>query len=124
MRLFANRFSIGFSKLFAQRVRGFRVIEVGGFACLIALVLGVYLFKGMAGAEGSQIADTTRQIAAEQVRVRALKADLAKLEAPVRLERLSTQYLGLQPVSAKKEAAPEALGGATLSGAQQTQAAN
>ena len=98
-----------FSDLFNRRVRGFRVVEVGGFAFLIVLVLGVYLFKGMAGAEGSQIADTTRQIAAEQARVRALRADLARLESPQRLQRLSTQYLGLQPVSAKKEAAPEAL---------------
>ena len=83
-------------------------------------MLGVYLAKGMAGAEGSQITDTTRQIAAEQVRVRALRADLARLESPARLERLSTQYLGLQPVSAKKEAAPETLATAM----QQTQAAN
>jgi hypothetical protein len=109
------------SDLFNRRVKGFRVVEVGGFACLIALVLGVYLFKGMAGAEGAQIADTTRQIAAEQARVRALRADLARLESPQRLQRLSTQYLGLQPVSAKKEAAPEAL---PVLAAPQTQAAN
>jgi hypothetical protein len=121
MRLFADRVLSAISNLFSKRVRGFRVIEVGGFACLIALVLGVYLFKGMAGAEGSQIADTTRQIAVEQVRVRALKADLARLESPVRLERLSTQYLGLQPVSAKKETAPETL---PVVVAQQTQAPN
>ena len=105
MRLVAARIS----RLFDHRVRGFRAIELGGFACLIALVLGVYLFKGMAGAEGAQIADTTRQITSEQLRVRALRAELARLEAPERLEKLSTQYLGLQPVSAKKETAPENL---------------
>jgi len=121
MKPAVNAVSRKVSSLFAKRVRGFRVIEVGGFACLIALVLGVYLFKGMAGAEGSQITDTTRQIATEQVRVRALKADLARLESPERLERLSTQYLGLQPVSAKKEAAPEAL---PVAVDQQAQAVN
>jgi hypothetical protein len=105
MKLVAARLG----QVFDHRVRGFRVVELGGFAFLIALVLGVYLFKGMAGAEGSQIADTTRQITAEQMRVRALRADLARLESPARLEKLSTQYLGLQPVSAKKETAPEAL---------------
>jgi hypothetical protein len=108
--------------LFARRVRGFRVIEVGGFACLIALVLGVYLFKGMAGAEGAQIADTNRQIAAEQVKVRALRAELAHLEAPERLERLSTQYLGLQPVSPRHETAPEALHAVQASGLVQPSA--
>jgi hypothetical protein len=97
------------SRLFDHRLRGFRVVELGGFAFLIALVLGVYLFKGMAGAEGSQITDATHQIAAEQLRMRALRAELAGLEAPERLQRLSTQYLGLQPVSAKKETAPEIL---------------
>jgi hypothetical protein len=111
MKLIAAR--IG--RLFDHRVRGFRVIEVGGFTFLIALVLGVYLFKGMAGAEGSQIADTTRQITTEQLRVRALRAELARLESPARLEKLSTQYLGLQPVSAKREAAPETLAAAAQS---------
>ena len=120
MRVFVQRFAQTSSSLFARRVRGFRVVEVGGFAFLIILVLGVYLFKGMAGAEGAQIADTTRQITAEQVRMKALRADLARLESPQRLERLSTQYLGLQPVSAKKEAAPEALAVA----AKQTQGSN
>ena len=109
MKAFAQRFAQASSNLFARRVRGFRVIELGGFAFLIALVLGVYLFKGMAGAEGAQITDTTRQIAAEQIRVRALRAELAHLESPERLERLSTQYLGMQPVSAKHETAPETL---------------
>jgi hypothetical protein len=101
MKMFAGRLS----RLFDRRVHGFRVVDLGGFACLIALVLGVYLFKAMAGAEGAQIADTTRQIAAEQQRVRALRADLARLESPDRLQKLSTQYLGLQPVPAKREAA-------------------
>jgi hypothetical protein len=97
------------ARLFDRRIRGFRVIELIGFASVIALILSVYLFKGMAGAEGAQIADTTRQIAEEQHKVRALRAELAGLEAPARLERLSTQYLGLQPVALKQETQPEAL---------------
>ena len=54
-------------------------------------------------------ADTTRQIAAEQQRVRLLRAELSRLEAPARLERLSTQYLGMTPAAPKQEAAPDAL---------------
>jgi cell division protein FtsL len=95
------------ANMFDRRVRGFRVIELIGFASVIALILSVYLFKGMAGAEGAQIADTTRQIAEEQHKVRALRAEVARLESPERLERLSTQYLGMQAVSAKQEAQPE-----------------
>jgi hypothetical protein len=98
-----------FKDLFERRVRGVRVVEVGGFACLVALVLAVYFSKAGAGAEGSQIADTTRQIAAEQQRVRLLRAELSRLEAPARLERLSTQYLGMTPAAPKQEAAPDAL---------------
>jgi hypothetical protein len=90
--------------LFDRRVRGFRVVELSGLLCLVALVFGVYCSKAGAGAEGAQIADTTRQIAAEERRLRALRAELARLETPGRLERLSVQYLGLQPVSGAREA--------------------
>ncbi len=95
---------------FERRIRGFRVVEVAGGLCLAALVLGVYAFKAGAGAEGAQIADTTRQIAAEQRRVRALRAELAHLEAPDRLERLAVQYLGMAPVSPKRETDPAQVG--------------
>jgi hypothetical protein len=97
------------ANLFDRRIRGVRIIELIGFLSVTALILSVYLFKGMAGAEGSQIADTTRQIAEEQHRVRALRAELAHLESPDRLERLSVQYLGMQPVSAKQEVQPAVL---------------
>jgi cell division protein FtsL len=108
MRRFASLAGV-VKDLFERRVRGVRVVEAGGFACLVVLVLGVYFSKAGAGAEGAQIADTTRQIAAEQQRVRLLRAELSRLEAPERLERLSTQYLGMAPASAKQEAAPDAL---------------
>ena len=98
-----------FAALFHRRIRGVRVIEAAGGACLVVLVLAVYFFKAGAGIEGAQIADTTRQITAEQQRVRLLRAELAHLESPERLEQLSTEYLGMAPVSPKKEAAPETL---------------
>lgn len=96
--------------LFDRRLRGFRVIELAGGALLLALVLGVYAFKAGAGAEGAQIADANRQIQAEQRRVRALKAELARLEAPDRLERLAVSYLGMAATGAKREADPASLG--------------
>lgn len=104
-----KRLSRFFKALFERRLRGFRIIEIVGVLCLFSLVFGVYAFKAGAGAEGAQIADTTRQIQAEERRVKALKAELSKLEAPDRLERLSTTYLGLAPVAPLHETDPARL---------------
>lgn len=95
--------------LFHKRLRGFRVIELVALGCLTVLVLGVYFFKAGAGRESAQIKDVEKQIAEEQHRTRLLKAELAHLEQPERLEKLSTQYLGLAPISGKREIAPEGL---------------
>ncbi len=95
--------------LFARRVRGFRVVEVAAAVCLTVLVLGVYWSKAGAGAEGAKIAATTRLIDEEARKVRLLRAELAYLEQPQRLERLSEQYDRLAPVVAKREVTPEAL---------------
>jgi TolA-binding protein len=89
--------------IFGRKVRGFRVIEVFGLGLLIAVVLTVYLGKTFAGKERNQIADVEQQIAQEQDRVRMLRAEVAYLEQPARLERLSSQVLGLAPIAAKHE---------------------
>lgn len=90
-------------QIFARRWRGFRVIELTGLAILLALMLVVYLAKTFAGDERSQIAQVERQIAREQSRVRLLRAEVAYLEQPERLERLSREYLGMEPIGAKHE---------------------
>lgn len=97
------------ARLFDWRVRGFRVIEVAALACLVWLILWVYLTKAQAGDERNQIARVDREIAAEQRRLRELKAESAHLEQPARIEQLSEAYLGLEPVPAKREATPERL---------------
>lgn len=98
-----------FKTLFNRRLRGFRVIEVVACGCLAVLVLGVYLTKASAGREAASIAGINAEISDEQKRVRLLKAELAHLEQPERLERLSSQYLALGPVPAKRETAPDSL---------------
>jgi hypothetical protein len=98
-----------FSTLFNRRIRGFRLSELIAAACLAVLVLGVYLTKADAGRESATIASMNRDIAVEQRRVRLLRAELAHLEQPERLEALSTRYLSLGPVSAKRETLPDAL---------------
>ena len=95
--------------LFNRRIRGFRLIEVIAAACLVALVLVVYLSKAAAGREGAAIAAIDKDISDQQRQVRVLKAELARLEQPERLEALSSRYLDLAPVSAKHETAPDSL---------------
>ena len=98
---------IGF--LFRKRIRGVRVAELAAFGCLTTLVLGVYFSKAHAGGETAHIDDVEQQITDAQRHVRLLQAELAHLEAPERIERLSEQYLALAPIDAKREAAPGGL---------------
>lgn len=97
------------ARLFDLRVRGFRVVEVAALACLVLLILWVYLTKAQASDERARIAGIDREIATEQRTLRALKAESAHLEQPARIEKLSEAYLGLEPVPAKREASPEQL---------------
>ena len=95
--------------LFDQRVRGFRIVELGGLGVLLVLVLAVYLAKAGAGGERADIDHVQQQIEDEQTRIRMLQAEVANLEQPERLQTLSSQYLGLQPIPAKHEVQAEAL---------------
>jgi cell division protein FtsL len=89
---------------FTRRVRGFKLIDLIGVTLLVSVIVGVYLAKTIAGRERSDLAKIERQIDGEKARIRLLQAEVAHLEQPGRIERLSTSYLGLKPVSAKNEA--------------------
>jgi hypothetical protein len=95
--------------LLDRRVRGFRLVDLVLASLLVALVLGTYLAKTMAGRERAEIARTERQIGEERARIRLLQAEVAHLEDPARLERLSVSYLGLGPVSIKRDLEPRDL---------------
>jgi len=95
--------------LLARRVRGFRLVDLAAFGVLVLLILGVYLAKTVAGRERAEIASAERQIAAEKARIRLLQAEVTHLEQPARIEHLSETYLGLGPVSIKREASPDIL---------------
>jgi cell division protein FtsL len=95
--------------LFERRVRGFRVVELGGLAVLLALILAVYLAKTGAGGKRADIERVQEQIVEEQTQIRMLRAEVATLERPERLAALATRYLGLEPVSARHEITAEAL---------------
>ncbi len=98
-----------FSALFTRRVRGIRLVNLWGSGLLLVLVIGLYLVKTFASGERADIASTEMQIADEQRKIRLLHAELAYLEQPARIERLSQQYLGMQPASGKHEAAVDSL---------------
>lgn len=95
--------------LFQRRVRGFRVVEVAAFGIFLVTAMVVYLGKTNAGRENADIGQVEREIQEEQDRLRLLRADVAYLEQPERISRLSSQYLGLEPITAKRETQPEAL---------------
>ena len=89
---------------FTRRVRGFKLIDLIGVDLLVSVIVGVYLAKTIAGRERSDLAKIERRIDGEKARIRLLQAEVAHLEQPGRIERLSTAYLGLKPVSARNEA--------------------
>ena len=97
------------SAVVTHRVRGFRVVDLAALVVFLALALAVYAFKTSAGAEGRDIADVESQVQDETRQVRLLRAEVAHLESPDRLERLATRYAGQAPVSAKQEVASAAL---------------
>ena len=94
---------------FNRRFRGFRIVEIGAMAVLVALVLVVYLAKDGAGDKRADIDRVQEEIVAEQDQIRLLQAEVAHQEQPERLQALAGQYLGLQPVAAKHEVDPAAL---------------
>jgi cell division protein FtsL len=97
------------ASLFHRRVRGFRIIDLIALFCLSVLVLGVYFAKAAAGRESARINEVNQNIQAEQKQLRLLRAELAHLESPARIERLSQAYLGLAPENAKHETSPDNL---------------
>lgn len=95
--------------LLERRVRGFRLVDLVALGLLVVLILGVYLAKTIAGRERAEIAKVERQIGAEKARIRLLQAEVSHLEQPGRIGHLSQAYLGLEPVSVKRETTTEGL---------------
>ncbi|MGH6957554.1 MAG: cell division protein FtsL, partial [Caulobacteraceae bacterium] len=93
----------------ALRVRGFRVVDLAAMVVFLALALTVYAVKTAAGRQSLDIHDIENQIHDDKRQVRLLRADVARLESPERLERLATEYAGMAPITARQEIQPDAL---------------
>ena len=109
--------------LLDRRVLGFRTIDVILFVVLVALILGVYLAKTLAGRERGQIASVERKIAQERDRIVLLEAEVAHLERPERLSAMARSYAGLGPVASGREITPQGLADALQSPHASVQAA-
>ena len=97
------------SEIFNRRFRGFRVIDLVALTVLLVLALASYAFKTFAEGMGADTAGVEQQITQEDRRIRLLKAEIAHLDDPGRVERLSSQYLNLQAADPKQETTAEAL---------------
>ena len=92
-----------------RRVRGFRIIDIAAVSLIVTIAVGSYAFKTFAGAEDADANGVESQILQEQKRIRLLKAEIARLEDPRRIEALSTQYLGMASITPNHEIPADAL---------------
>ncbi len=96
------------NRLYAWKIRGVRWVEIIGVLLVAAMVFSVYLAKAAAARESARISDLERQISDNGQRVRLLRAEVARLEQPNRLEALS-RGAGLGPVDVHRQATEENL---------------
>lgn len=90
-------------RVFDWKVRGVRWVEIIGLMLVAAMIFSVYLAKAAAASESARIASLERQITQNGQRVRLLRAEVARLEQPGRLEALSRDA-GLGPVDVRRQA--------------------
>jgi hypothetical protein len=92
-------------RVFDWKVRGVRWIEIIGLVLVAAMIFSVYL---AAASESAEISSLERQITQNGQRVRLLRAEVARLEQPGRLEALS-RMAGLAPVDVHRQATEASL---------------
>ena len=95
-------------RVFDWKVRGVRWVEIVGLVLVAAMIFSVYLAKAAAAGQGARIASLERQITQNGQRVRLLRAEVARLEQPGRLEALS-RGAGLGPVDVHRRASEASL---------------
>jgi hypothetical protein len=95
--------------LYNRRVRGFRVINFAAVILLIALMFGLYWAKTRASGDGSAISRIEGQITTEKRDIRSLEAQVAQMEQPGNIGRLSQDYLHLAPEKTTQEITPDRL---------------
>ena len=95
--------------LYNRRVRGFRVINFAAVILLMALMFGLYWAKTRASGDGAAISRIEGQINAEKRDIRSLEAQVAQMEQPGNIGRLSQDFLHLAPEKTTQEITPDKL---------------
>ena len=95
-------------RLFDWKVRGVRWVEIIGVVLVAIMIVSVYAAKAAAARESSRIAQIEQDIRENGQRVRLLRAEVARLEQPARLESLSRQ-IGMAPVDVHRQAGEDQL---------------
>ena len=90
-------------RLFDWKIRGVRWIEIIGVLIVAALIASVYVAKAAAARESARIAELEQKIGENRQRVRLLRAEVARLEQPARLEALS-RGIGMVPAKPRQQA--------------------
>ncbi|WP_339931545.1 cell division protein [uncultured Brevundimonas sp.] len=98
----------GFQRLFDWKVHGIRWVEIIGLLLVAIMIFSVYVAKAGAAREGVRISQLDREIDDNGERVRLLRAEVARLEQPGRLEALS-RSAGLAPVDVHRRTSEESL---------------
>lgn len=83
-----------------------RTLQILALALIVALTIGLYKAKTDAAAARAHVADLQSQITDTQADMRALRAEIAHLESPARVEAMAQSELGLHP-GAQSTALPE-----------------
>lgn len=74
-----------------------RLWHIIGIALVVALVVGLYKAKSDAARTQNHVRELESEVGVEGARVRALRAEVARLESPENIERLARERLGAQP---------------------------
>ena len=89
-------------RIFGRRYRGFRIVDIIAVSAILVIAVTSYAMKTFASAEDADMSSLETHIGGEEKRIRLLKAEIARLEAPDRVERLSAAYLQMaQPDPAR-----------------------
>jgi cell division protein FtsL len=89
--------------VFHHRTRGFRTVNILGVLMVVVLAIAVNLAKAYAARDMREMVRTQRFIGDENTRIRLLKAEVAHLEQPERLQRLAKLHLNMGPLRADQE---------------------
>ena len=99
-----SRFMHAFHALYERRIRGVRLVDLGGAGLALILIFGIGLSKVREDSDVKRLKQLDRDIAEAQGAISQLKLNVSSLEEPRRLEMLAAQVLDMHAVRPDHEA--------------------